>query len=107
MKNLLKLSYLSSGTTLGVAACCILPMILILSGFGGSWLAIFGKIAALSYGALALSIVVIAMAWFTAYRQHALHKLRFWLTGSTVMTFLSGVIVMNEDWLNTQLMNWI
>ena len=33
--------------SLGVSACCVLPMVFILLGLGGSWLAVFGKIAAM------------------------------------------------------------
>ncbi len=55
MKKYVNLSYLGSVSALGVATCCVLAMAMMLLGLGGSWLAVFGKLAAASYYVLAVS----------------------------------------------------
>ncbi len=103
MKKYLTLSYLGSVSALGVATCCVLPMAMMLLGLGGSWLAIFGKIAAASYYVLAISTALVAVSWFVAHRNGKLVKLKLWLVGSTAITALAWVIVFNEAQINNYL----
>ncbi|WP_428645314.1 hypothetical protein [Roseibium sp.] len=103
MQKFLGLSFMGSVSALGVAACCILPVTFMLVGVGGSWLAVFGKIAAASYYVLAVSSVLVALSWLTAFQRHSLAKLKWWLAGSTAMTALAWVVVFNETRINDYL----
>ncbi|WP_171173459.1 hypothetical protein [Ruegeria sp. HKCCD8929] len=103
MQKYLGLSYLGSLSALGVATCCVLPMAMMLLGLGGSWLAIFGRIAAASYYVLAVSTVLVAISWWVSHRRRSIEKLMWWLVGSTAMTGLAWVIVFNEARINDYL----
>ncbi|MEX0968950.1 MAG: hypothetical protein WD046_00745 [Paracoccaceae bacterium] len=105
MKNHLRLSYSSALAAVGVGACCILPVTFILLGMGGSWLAIFGKIAAASFYVLALSTLVIGYSYLIAYRRGALGRLKWWLSGATFMTAIAWLVVLNEGRLNDYLIS--
>ncbi|MGR3760152.1 hypothetical protein ACUXV3_08455 [Roseobacteraceae bacterium NS-SX3] len=107
MKQYLRLSWFSSFTSLGVAICCVLPMAMLLLGLGGSWLAVFGKIAAASYYVLAASSAAIALAWVAAIRRGSAARLRLWLAGSTLLTVLAWLIALNEAGINDYLMTWM
>ncbi len=100
MRGFLGLSYAGSLSALGVGACCVLPMTMMLLGLGGSWLAVFGKIAALSYYVLAASTVLVAVAWLVAYRRNKVRHLKWGLAASTVMTAAAWVVVFNEARIN-------
>lgn len=103
MQKYLSLSYLGSLSALGVASCCVLPMAMMLLGLGGSWLAIFGKIAAASFYVLAISTALVAVSWFISHRRGSIARLRWWLVGSTAMTGLAWVVVFNEVRINDYL----
>ncbi len=103
MKKYANLSYLGSVSALGVATCCVLPMAMMLLGLGGSWLAVFGKIAAASYCVLAVSTALAAVSWFLAHLNGTLANLKWWLVGSTATTALAWVIVFNEAQINDYL----
>ena len=100
MQKYLSLSYLSSISALGVATCCVLPMTMILLGLGGSWLAVFGKIAAASYYVLAISTVFVVVAWVVSFRRSSMKRLKWLLAGSTALTALAWVVVFNETRIN-------
>ncbi len=103
MQKYLSLSYLSSISALGVATCCVLPMTMMLLGLGGSWLAVFGKIAAASYYVLAFSTVCVGVAWAISFQRGSLNRLKWWLSGSTALTALAWVVVFNEARINDYL----
>lgn len=103
MQKYLGISYLASFGALGVASCCILPMTMMLLGLGGSWLAVFGKIAAASYYIIALSSAVVLAAWVVSYRRGSLMRLKWWLGGTTALTLLAWVVVANETRINDYL----
>lgn len=103
MKNYLGLSYIRSLTSIGVATCCVMPMTLMLFGAGGSWLAVFGKIAAASYYVLIVSTVILALAWIVARRRESIARLKWWLTGSTLLTALAWLVAINEARINEYL----
>lgn len=100
MQKYLNLSYLGSLSALGVATCCVLPMTMMLLGLGGSWMAIFGKIAAASYYVLAISTTLVAVSWVVSYQRNLLPKLKWWLWGTTAMTSLAWVVVLYEARIN-------
>ncbi|MEK6215854.1 MAG: hypothetical protein N2B03_01410 [Boseongicola sp.] len=78
-------------------------MTMLLFGLGGSWLAVFGKIAAASYYVLAISSVLVAMSWLMSYRRSSTKRLMWWLSGSTALTALAWVVVINETRINDYL----
>jgi len=79
-------------------------MVFLLLGLGGSWLAVFGKIAALSFYVLGVSSVLILAAWILAIRRGSSRKLRGWLGASSVLIGLAWLIVFNEGPINDVLM---
>jgi len=103
VQKYLNLSYLGSFSALGVATCCVLPMTMMLFGLGGSWLAIFGKIAAASYYVLALSSIFVAVSWLVCFQRGSIKKQKWWLAGSTALTALAWSIVFNETRINDYL----
>ena len=78
-------------------------MTMMLLGLGGSWLAVFAKIAAASYYVLAISTVFVIVAWLMPYRRGSLNKLKWWFAGSTALTALAWVVVFNEARINDYL----
>ena len=98
-------SYVGSLSALGVATCCVLPMTMMLLGLGGSWLAVFGKIAASSFYVLAIATVLLITAWVLCHRRGSLAHVRGWLLGSTILNLLAWVIVFNETRINDFLIN--
>lgn len=100
MRGFLGLSFAGSLSALGVGACCVLPMTMMLLGLGGSWLAVFGHIAAFSYYVLAASTALVAVAWLVAYRRNSVRHLKWGLAASTAMTALAWVVVFNEARIN-------
>ncbi|WP_298853952.1 hypothetical protein [uncultured Ruegeria sp.] len=103
MKIYVTLSYLCSVSAMGVATCCVLPMVMMLLGLGGSWLAVFGKIAAASYYVLGISTALVAVSWFVSHRNGTLVNLKWWLTGNSAITVLAWAIVFNEVQINDYL----
>ena len=100
MKKLTGFSIAASFGALGVATCCILPMTFMLLGLGGSWLAVFGRIAAASVPVLAASSGLVALAWLFALRRRSLGRLSPWLAASTAVTALAWAVFLNEALLN-------
>ncbi|MFS8185065.1 hypothetical protein ACMG4P_26380 [Pseudovibrio denitrificans] len=105
MKTFLKMSYAGSFTSLGVATCCVLPIALMLAGLGGSWLAVFGKIAAASYFVLVASSVLLVLAWGVAVHRGSVARLKTHLLLSAIVTALAWAIVLNETAINDHLIN--
>lgn len=103
MKNTLSLSYLGSAAALGVAACCVLPMALMLLGLGGSWISIFGSIAASGWYVPGVSTILVLAAWLIALRRHSAGRLKWWLAGSTAMTGFAWIVILNESGINDYL----
>lgn len=100
MRRFLSISYLASFGALGVASCCVLPMTMILLGLGGSWVAVFGEIAAASYYVLVVSTALVLVSWFIAARRKSISKLKWWLGGTTALTALAWVVVAYESYIN-------
>ncbi|MCV0426063.1 MAG: hypothetical protein K5905_11365 [Roseibium sp.] len=100
MKGLARASCASSITAIGVASCCILPMTMMLLGLGGSWLAVFGKIAAVSYYVLAFAVFLLVLTWIVSFKRGSIGKFAWWLIPSTALSIVSWVIVLNEARIN-------
>jgi len=100
MKNYLRFSYVGSFASLGVGICCILPISLMLLGVGGSWVAVFGKIAATGYYVLTVSTVLLGLAWVLAYHRGIIGRLSWRIAGSTGLTATAWVLVLYEAQIN-------
>lgn len=100
MQKHIDLSFLGSLSAVGVASCCVLPMAMMLLGLGGGWLAIFGKIAAASYYVLAISTGLVVVSWWISHKRRSIRRLGWWLVGSTVLTTMAWIIVVNEARIN-------
>lgn len=107
MNRLAGFGFLGSFTSLGVSACCVLPMLLMLAGVGGSWIAIFGQISAASFYILGATTLFIAAAWALAWRRGSLRHLARRLGASTIITGLAWAIALNEAGLNDYLISWM
>lgn len=103
MQTYLKLSYLGSSSALLAATCCVLPMLLMLLGIGGSGLAVFGLLAAASYPVLVLSTALLLVAGWLAHRRGTAARLRWWLGGSAALTAIAWLIALNESRINDYL----
>ncbi|MFA3920671.1 hypothetical protein AB1E33_27485 [Ruegeria sp. 2012CJ15-1] len=78
-------------------------MAMMLLGLGGSWLAVFGKIAAASLYVLAISTALVAVSWLVSHLRGSAARLKWWLVGSTAITGLAWVIVLYEGQINDYL----
>jgi len=83
---LARLAALMSGTALVAAACCVLPMVLVLLGLGGAWLAIFARAAALAPWIVAASVVLVVAAWLAALRTRRPRRVGATLVLATAAT---------------------
>lgn len=100
MRNFLGLGFLGACASLGVAACCVLPMLLMLGGVGSAWVAVFVQIASVAYHVIAASLGVVALGWFVAWRRGLVPRLGKWLTGSTALVLLALAVAANETRIN-------
>lgn len=103
VKKLLGFSYAGSLSALVAVVCCVLPMVLILLGLGGSGLAIIGALAASSYYVLTLSTLLVALAWAVAWRRGSVRRLQWWLGGSSMISVLAWGLVAGEARINDYL----
>jgi mercuric ion transport protein len=104
MTGQVRAAFLAALASLGVSACCVLPMVFLLFGLGGSWLAVFGRIAAASFHVLAVASVLVLVAWVLAIRRGSARHLRRWLVASTALLGLAWLVVFNEGRINDVLM---
>jgi mercuric ion transport protein len=104
MTGQVRTAFLAALASLGVSACCVMPMVFLLFGLGGSWLAVFGRIAAASFYVLGVSSLLILVAWVLAIRRGSAPHLRRWLVASTVLLGLAWLVVFNESRINDFLM---
>lgn len=107
MQKTLAASYLGSLLSVGVAACCVLPVTLMLIGVGGSWLAIFAPIASAAVYVLSASTLMLVFAWSLAYRRGVLGRLLWKLSGSTVLTGIAWGVLVFERPLNDYLIGFL
>lgn len=105
MKGLAELGLMGSLASLGVSACCILPMLLMLADFGGSWLAIFGPISAASFYVLGATTLLLVAAWTAAWHRGSLRRLAPRLSIGTVVAGVAWAIALNEAGLNDYLIS--
>lgn len=85
------------------ASCCVLPLALMLVGLGGSWIAVFGTIAAASLHIVAVAAVIIVAAWILAVRRRAPRRTYAVLGSGTALTGIAWALVLNEAAINDYL----
>lgn len=100
-------SHLASFGTLGVATCYVLPVSMMLFAMGGSWTAMFGKIAAASSYGFALATMAAIISWVTSYRRDEVSKLMWWLIGTTAMTVTTWIVVLNQTGISDILISQV
>lgn len=81
---------------LAAATCCVLPMSLMIAGLGGSWLAVFSPVAAVSPYIIGLSAILLIAAWFAALRRGAGSRTISLLAGGSTLSLLAWLIVVND-----------
>lgn len=101
------LGVLGSVAAFFAGLCCILPMIFLIAGLGGAWIAIFGKVAAIAYFALCSSVFLVAIGWAIAIRRGSGPAMRRKLILATVLTVLAAGLIFNETALNDYLINFM
>lgn len=94
----------SAFTALGAAACCVLPMVMIMFGLGGSWLVVFSKIAAISPYVIGVAVLLLASGWIMAIRNGASTATFTFLTMGTALSGLAWLVFFNEGSINDFLM---
>ena len=77
--------------------CCILPMSLMIAGLGGSWMAVFAPVSAVSPYVIGLSIVLLAVAWFLSLRRGASRRRVALLSAGSTLSALAWLIVANDE----------
>lgn len=92
-----RLGFLGSIAALLTAACCVLPVALMLVGAGGAWLAVFGVVAAAGFHVAAVSAVLLAVAWTAAVRRRAGTPVYRLLGAGTAMTAAAWIVMLNEE----------
>lgn len=99
-KGLAKAGLFGSIIALFTAACCVLPLTLMLIGLGGSWVAVFGNIAAAGYYVATASTALIALSWFVAIQRYAARSVYGILAAGTGMMFVAWLVLLNEGLIN-------
>ncbi len=95
----------SAGAAAIAAACCVLPMALMLVGLGGAWLAIFGRIAAIGFHLGALAVVLIVAAWIVALPRRSGRSTIVALSAGSALTLVAWVVLLNEAAINDYLIS--
>lgn len=93
----------SSVVALLTATCCILPVALVLLGLGGSWIAVFGIVAAASLHIIGIAAALTATGWILALWRRAGRRTFAVLGAGTALTTLASLIVLNEAAINDYL----
>ncbi|MBO6718324.1 MAG: hypothetical protein JJ913_10250 [Rhizobiaceae bacterium] len=97
----------SFAALLAATTCCVLPMSLMIAGLGGSWLAVFSPIAALSPYVIGLSVILLIAAWFAALRRGASGRTMSMLAGGSLFSLVAWLIVINDERLTMLLLEYI
>ncbi len=105
MDALSRLGLLGSTIAALAAACCVLPLALMLIGLGGSWLAVFGVVAAAGFHVAAVSAAVLAAAWVAAIKRRAARRTYMALGIGSLTTAAAWGVMLNEATINDALIS--
>lgn len=103
MRFTLGLSFLGSGLSFGATSCCVLPMVFMLAGAGGSWLGLFAPLAGVAVPLLLASTALLVLSWGLAWRRGTIARLRWRLAGTTALSGLAWGIFAFQDGINDAL----
>jgi mercuric ion transport protein len=90
-------------SSLGVSACCVMPTALVLLGAGGSWLAVFARIAALGYYVAGAASLILVAAWAVVLHGRTLPRNGRLLGLGTGISAVAWLVLANEARLNDYL----
>lgn len=85
------------------AACCVLPLALMLVGLGGSWIAVFGVVAAASLHIAVVAAVIVIAAWILALWRRSSRRTYAMLGTGTALTGVAWALVLNDAAINDYL----
>ena len=97
---MIRFAFAAALAAAGAAACCILPMSIMLMGLAGSWLGVFGKAAAWAPHLVAAAILCTAAAWLISWQRGGLRRHAPALTGLTALNLLAWVVWAREAAIN-------
>ena len=87
--------------SLVAAACCVLPLVFIILGFGGAWLSVFGVIAAGAYYVVAATAAIIVLGFYIAIRRQASGRTYGLLFLGAALTVVAWLVILNETVINS------
>lgn len=97
---LAKIGLTGSILTAFAAFCCVLPMVLMLLGLGGAWLAAFATIAAAGFYLGGVSLVLLVAAWVVALRRGSRRQTIAMLSVGSALIAASLLVVLSEAAIN-------
>lgn len=86
------------------AACCVLPMALMLAGVGTSFMWIFARGAAISPYIAGLAVLLNVVGWVVATRRGAAASVRAGLTIGSVLSLVAILLILGEGRVNDLLL---
>lgn len=98
-------SFVGGILALLTTSCCVLPMVLMLAGLGGAWLAVFSPIVAVSIYVLPLAGLCVGAAWVVVLQRPTSRRMIVLLILSSVLTGLGGLIYLFQAQLNDYLIS--
>ena len=105
IEALSKTGLVGSAVAALTAVCCVLPVAVMLVGLGGSWVAVFGPLAAASLPVAALSTVVVILAWILAVRRRVPKRIYAFLGAGSALTLTAWAVILSEATLNDYLIS--
>ena len=82
---------------LAASACCVLPMSLMIAGFGGGWMAVFSPVAAVSPYLVGISFLLLVAAWFVALRSGSGRGTIALLALGSAFTATAWLLLINQE----------
>jgi hypothetical protein len=95
-----KAGLFGSIAALFTAACCVLPMTMMVLGLGGSWIAVFGQIAAYSAYIGLAAVGLLTMAWVLAWWRRAGRNTYVMLGIGSALSALGWAVFFYEGRIN-------
>ena len=102
--GLAKTGIAGAAAALGLSACCVLPMVMILLGLGGSWLVVFANLAALALPVSVAVLLVLGVGWVSALRHGAPRRTYRLLAAGTALSAAAWTVFLAEGRINDILM---
>ena len=101
--TLAKVGVAGSVLSLASAVCCVLPLLFIIIGLGGPWVAYFGAVASIGYYLVGVTVLVLVLALFNAIRHQDKGRSYALIFTGLVLTLVAWLIIANEGTINSVL----